>query len=1336
MFNPITTYRIQFNKDFTFRDLEAILPYLHELGVKTIYASPIFEAVPGSTHGYDGVNPNQINPEIGTLAELKKIAAGLKELGMSWIQDIVPNHMAFHHHNLWLMDVLKNGDASVYRNYFDILSPDLTAEPLMAPFLGEDLEIEIENGNLQLTELEGEWFIKYHDSYWPLKKDTDLEKPVQLILAAQYYRLCCYKESHECMNYRRFFTVNSLICLDTQSKEVFNAYHQLTKALLDEGVFQGLRIDHVDGLYDPTAYLNELRKLCGPETYIVVEKILEPAENLPKIWPVQGTTGYDFLGLVNQVFINQKAQKTFDSFYKDFGQYSSSVQSQIYKKKKDYLYTFMKGELENLFRLFLSLNLVKEDEKALDDPQAFKELIAEIMVRCPVYRYYGNQYPLSLQEQEALQAIFSELKNVKAYEAPVMLLQDILFKKTDSSLDYQQRVLKFYQRLMQFTGPLMAKGVEDTLMYTYNRFIGSNEVGDSPDVFGISTADFHQAMIKRGEDWPLAMNTSSTHDTKRGEDARARLQVLTDVRKEWLEEVKIWQAQNQELKQQDMPDTNDEYFIYQTLVATFPEMEEEQEAYPERLQLYLEKALRESKRNSSWEEPHATYEQHTKDFVGGILNKERPFWTNFKRFHQKVSPLGRINSLSALLLKFGCPGVPDTYQGDGLWDLSMVDPDNRRPVHYGLRAEFFDELKQGRFTLQSLWKQGANGKIKLFMLHQLLALRQQFPLLFSEGQYLPLNVEGAQAAHILSFARRYKNDWLVFVLPLNLGALVKDPHKISAEIWEDTRIVMPDGIPEKFAERLGNVKGISRQELEVKEIFMDFPMAILHFHQETHKRGAGVLMSVFSLPSAFGIGDFGPEARIFTDFLAAAGQKYWQVLPLNPVNHAQSYSPYSAVSVMAGNTLFISPELLVKDQLLTVEDLEQSAVKASNKVKYKKVEGLKNSLLELAYKNFEKRSTELGIMAEFETFCEQEAYWLDDYALFQAIKETYKGKPWYEWPAEIRTRDEKALQTIGNKQRASVKKTKWQQYVFHQQWVQLKKYANSLNIKLIGDLPFYAALDSADVWARPELFSMDNEGRVQGMAGVPPDYFNEEGQLWGMPVYNWQAMAAEGYDWWVCRMRKNLQLYDLIRLDHFRAFSEFWEVAAGSKTAKTGSWKPGPGAGFFDVLKEHFNHLPFLAEDLGEISDAVYKLRDTLKLPGMKVLQFAFADDAADSIHAPHNFLNQHAVVYTGTHDNNTILGWYKNDISKADKERISAYVGHKVSKQNIHKVMIRLAYSSVASLAIIPMQDILAKSTKARMNTPASVNQNWLWRLKPGSLAITTSLKNKLFEMVKLYAR
>ncbi|RYY11356.1 MAG: 4-alpha-glucanotransferase, partial [Chitinophagaceae bacterium] len=405
MFDPISTYRIQFHKDFTFSDFRAAIPYLHRLGIKTIYASPIYQAVPGSMHGYDVVNPNRISSEIGTIDQLREISVLLKEAGMSWIQDIVPNHMGFHQHNEWLMDVLKKGGKSAYLTYFDLISTDLDKEPLMVPFLGDDLDNVIANGELELVDNNKGRFLKYYENHWPVREDIDLKGlDVGAVAQQQYYRLCCHRETNTTINYRRFFTVNSLICLNVQNQEVFSDYHGLTKSLIDEGIFQGLRIDHVDGLADPTAYMEQLRQLCGPEIYIVVEKILEPGEELPTSWPVQGTTGYDYLGMVNQLFTNDKAERNFDAFYKNLGRHTNEVQQLILKKKRTFLDCYMQGELENLYQLLVSLKLL---DRQPDDEEAsiFKAVISEILVRCPVYRFYSNQYPLLPEDLSALNKI-------------------------------------------------------------------------------------------------------------------------------------------------------------------------------------------------------------------------------------------------------------------------------------------------------------------------------------------------------------------------------------------------------------------------------------------------------------------------------------------------------------------------------------------------------------------------------------------------------------------------------------------------------------------------------------------------------------------------------------------------------------------------------------------------------------------------------------------------------------------------------------------------------------------------------------------------------------------
>jgi malto-oligosyltrehalose synthase/4-alpha-glucanotransferase len=1330
MFNPISTYRIQFNKGFTFKDFLPVISYLHDLGIKTIYASPIYKAVPNSNHGYDVTDPNQINPEIGTLEELQEISVLLKSYGMFWIQDIVPNHMGFHQDNLWLMDVLQNGEASAYRQYFDIQSADLATDPLMVPFLGDDLETVLANGELQLADDQDEKKLKYFDSYWPLNagsaarsKDT-----ISDLAATQYYRLCSYRETNTKINYRRFFTVNSLICLNMQHPRVFEDYHRLTKSLLDQGIFHGLRIDHVDGLADPTEYLNRLRNLCGEDTYIVVEKILEPGEELPRIWPVQGTTGYDYLGLAGQLFVNQKAEDKFDAFYKDLSKFKRPLHDQILKRKRAFLDQFMQGELDNLYQLFLALKLADSPLKGSNAEKNehilpfFKPLIAELLVRLTVYRLYPGHYPLSEQDASVLQSIFQELgKNDEYTEALPIFRHLILGEGATAARD--EPAMIFFRRLMQFTGPLMAKGVEDTLMYRYNRFIGNNEVGDSPELFGIAADDFHQQIALRAQRWPMAMNASATHDTKRGEDARTRLAVLTDMRSEWLKEVSEWQQLNKGIKSAGAPDANDEYFIYQTLIATCPEQGFTEDDYEQRLLEYIEKALRESKRNSGWDEPDLEYEERTKDFIQYLLDPQREFWPKFFAFLKKVAEFGKLASLTGLVLKHTLPGIPDTYQGTELWDLSMVDPDNRRPVDYQLRIELLSK-----------------PNAKLGLLRSLLQLRNHNIELFLNGRYLPLQVKGKYASSVIAFARQYQKEWLIVCSVINLASLISKVSLLKDLDWEDTHIMLPPPLSSasiKYAmdegtEDAPEIKTSDKGSLAISGLFTTLPFTVLRTTLVKKRRGAGLLMHVSSLPSAYGIGDFGPSASSFLSFLSDSDLKYWQVLPMNPLSADQAYSPYSATSVMAGNTLLISPESLAESGLLSVSDLEDHKRKIKRKISFSKVTELKTGLLKKAYRNWKQDEAAIS-KPEFHTFCQEESSWLDDYALFSLISTLQENKPWFRWPQKLQKRNKDALKNISEKHADSLEEIRWQQFIFFRQWAALKQQANLLGIQIIGDLPFYTAHNSADVWASPGQFAIGADGQVTGMAGVPPDYFNADGQLWGMPVYNWKAMSRRRYRWWISRIRMNLKIYDQVRLDHFRAFSEYWEVPFGSESAKSGKWKPGPGATFFKALRSAIGELPLIAEDLGEISAEVYQLRDEFKLPGMKVLQFAFDKDGS-SIHAPHNFEHSNFVVYTGTHDNNTTRGWYEDEADAQTRETIEHYLGMKLSSHNIAEQVIRLALSSIADIAIIPVQDILNKPAKARMNTPASVDGNWSWRLKANEL--TPNLSGKIYGWLRTYAR
>ena len=504
----------------------------------------------------------------------------------------------------------------------------------------------------------------------------------------------------------------------------------------------------------------------------------------------------------------------------------------------------------------------------------------------------------------------------------------------------------------------------------------------------------------------------------------------------------------------------------------------------------------------------------------------------------------------------------------------------------------------------------------------------------------------------------------------------------------------------------------------------------VHVNNEKLRRRAGILLHITSLPSRFGIGDLGPEAKKFVDFLKRSKQYYWQLLPLNPIGQDQGYSPYSSISSLAGNTLLISPEQLVTDGLLNKKDIESLTIENRVRVDWRKAHDCRKKILPLAYQNFQGSKKDV---ASFNAFCSKESYWLDDFALFVVIKQTMHSKPWYQWPASLKNRERRALTQFKLRNEEAIQYAKWQQFIFFKQWKSLKAYANNADIHMFGDLPFYVSYDSADVWSHAEFFNISKSGKMTGVAGVPPDYFNSNGQLWGMPTFKWDVLKVKKYSWWMDRITKNLELYDLLRLDHFRAFADYWEVPAHHKTAILGKWKNGPGHHFFTSLIQKFKDLPFVAEDLGDINEDVYRLRDDFALPGMKVLQFAFGDTMSASDYIPHNF-NSNFIVYTGTHDNNTTVGWYRKDISKSVRRQLDQYIGKAINEKNVSLELARLAYSSTARTAILPLQDVLKKKKKARMNTPASTSRNWEWRLKPGET--TVYLEQILRNWVLLFNR
>ncbi|UKO96292.1 4-alpha-glucanotransferase [Nostoc sp. UHCC 0870] len=493
-------------------------------------------------------------------------------------------------------------------------------------------------------------------------------------------------------------------------------------------------------------------------------------------------------------------------------------------------------------------------------------------------------------------------------------------------------------------------------------------------------------------------------------------------------------------------------------------------------------------------------------------------------------------------------------------------------------------------------------------------------------------------------------------------------------------------------------------------------------------RSSGILLHPTCFPSRFGMGDLGLEAYKFIDFLRDSDQQYWQVLPLGPTGYGNS--PYASYSAMAGNHLLINPEQLQEQGLLTEEDFANLPEFDPNQVDYDRVIPIKVRLLKKACNNFQAKATPLQ-KKEFAGFCDSKAYWLDDYALFMSLKDAHNGTSWHTWKPELVKREPAMMEMAKQQLQSEIFYYKFVQFEFFRQWSELKNYANMSGIQIIGDIPIYVAQDSADVWAHPDIFCLDEETMQPAlMAGVPPDYFSATGQLWGNPVYNWEALQKQNFKWWLGRFEAMLDYIDVIRIDHFRGFEAFWAVPQGEETAMNGEWMKAPGEELFDVIKQNLGKLPVLAEDLGVITPEVEALRDKYEFPGMKVLHFAFGSDPGNPF-LPFNY-GRNFVVYTGTHDNDTTVGWF-NAANDYEKENLLLYLGC-VSPEGIHWDLIRLALSSIANQAIMPLQDILGLGTEARMNFPSIAEGNWQWRYQSG--ALKSELGDRLKNLTKLYGR
>ena len=494
------------------------------------------------------------------------------------------------------------------------------------------------------------------------------------------------------------------------------------------------------------------------------------------------------------------------------------------------------------------------------------------------------------------------------------------------------------------------------------------------------------------------------------------------------------------------------------------------------------------------------------------------------------------------------------------------------------------------------------------------------------------------------------------------------------------------------------------------------------------ERSSGLMMHPTSLPGRFGIGDLGKSAYRFVDFLEASKQTLWQIMPLGPTGYGDS--PYQALSSFAGNPLIISLEQMQAYGMISGEEIDSPPQFPDSRVDYGAVIGYKIPVLKQAYEFFDAKGSP-DLKLEFQDFCNRNGWWLEDFALYMALKESHNGAPWFEWEWELASRDQKALEKARNDLKNKIETHKFIQFVFFRQWYFLRSYANSKGIKIIGDIPIYVAYDSCDAWSHPEILKLDDRLRPIVVAGVPPDLYSETGQLWGNPVYRWDVLAETGYAWWIDRFRMALQMVDIVRLDHFRGFEAFWEVPAGESTAVNGRWVKGPGEAFFEAVFDRLGEVPIIVEDLGFMTPEVDALREKFGLPGMKVLQFAFGGDSGN-VYLPHNY-PRNCVVYTSTHDSDTARGWFEETASEEAKSHLLRYAGCP-NPREIHWEMIRLAWRSVANIAMAQTQDVLGLDNSGRMNLPGSLGGNWSWRMLPG--ALTPEIASRLAEITELYGR
>jgi (1->4)-alpha-D-glucan 1-alpha-D-glucosylmutase len=844
-----STYRLQFHNGFTFRDATAITAYLADLGVTHAYASPYLKATPGSTHGYDVIDHGVLNPEVGTTADHAAWVASLTEAGMAHILDTVPNHVGIGtNDNAWFNDVLEHGQASPYANHFDIDWTPPRAEmhgKLLLPVLGEPYGDVLEKGELKLVREGGKLFVTYYDRRFPISPETarsvvDVAEyngtpgdpksfdKLDALLSAQHYRLSYWKVASDEINYRRFFDVNSLAALAMERQDVFDAAHRFTFELLKSGGVSGLRIDHPDGLYDPRQYFDRLQakfksEISNSKLYVVVEKIIEGDERLPSDWQVSGTSGYDALIAINDLYVDGRNADRFQQVYADFAGHDTRFEEWVYRKKCLVLDTSLSSELNMLAH---RLDPIAQANRHSRDftLKELREGLREMVACFSVYRTYVSAegvHPadVAMVEKATKAAIDrNPAKSVALFE----FIRDTVLQRYPVPPADKPAQLRFAGKFQQVTSPVTAKGIEDTAFYIYNRLTSLNEVGGDPGRFGRPPAAIHAYFADRQAHWPLALNPLSTHDTKRSEDVRARISVLSELPDDWAAALERWSNLNDPAA----PTRNDQYLIYQTLVGAWPLDGKVDATFVDRIHAYLDKAFKEAKVNTSWTAPNADYEAAAKAFVNGLLADGSAFRRDFEPFQKRVSHFGLLNSLSQTLVRLTAPGVPDTYQGTELWDFSLVDPDNRRPVDYAARRELLAAITGPDVSPAALFAAKEDGRIKLLLTHRALLARRENPGLFTAGSYEPLTATGPHADHLFAFVRRHQGKAALVVAPRLLTAV--SPSAQQAPVgakWMDTSLQLPDSLGPLRDVLTHRAVAVGRT-VAVADLFAELPLAL------------------------------------------------------------------------------------------------------------------------------------------------------------------------------------------------------------------------------------------------------------------------------------------------------------------------------------------------------------------------------------------------------------------------------------------------------------------------------------------------------------------------------